>query len=314
VAGPAVRGGFPVWSGRCGPVQVRFVGRAVDRGPYRGQAPREPSSLTERAKVLAAVEGRTGPLAALRQIHSDRVLPARAGIVGEGDALCTGDSGLVLSVVTADCVPVILAGPVGGAAPEAGAASGPGSGSGRGHAPETPWALAAVHAGWRGIVTGVVPRAVEALAEMGAAPPWLAAWIGPAIGTCCYEVSDDVAAQVASAAGAACVVPQHWQERGSRPDPELDSELDPESTRPHLDLVAAVRHQLTAAGVPAPRIVLRCTRCDDERLWSYRRDGRAAGRNHAFAWLAPSGVGEVSAVGEAAAAGAVDAGGTAPCD
>jgi YfiH family protein len=163
---------------------------------------------------------------------------AGEGVCGEGDALWTDLAGLALSVVTADCVPVVLADPVAGR-------------------------VAAVHAGWRGVVAGVVAEAVRAL---DVPPEELAAWVGPAIGACCYEVGEDVAGEVASVAGEECVM--------VRP-----------GRRPHLDLVAAVRSQLVDAGVPAPRVVLRCTRCDPETLWSYRREGRGAGRNHAFVWL-----------------------------
>jgi copper oxidase (laccase) domain-containing protein len=54
--------------------------------------------------------------------------------------------------------------------------------------------------------------------------------------------------------------------------------------RPRLDLARAVALQLAACGVERPRVVGGCTRCDAERLWSYRRDGRAAGRNLALIW------------------------------
>jgi len=237
--GPSVVAGHPVWSACRGPVEVRFVGRGAD--PDGGSAP-------PRRELLAAVTGRDLPVAELRQVHSADVLVASVGLVGNGDALWSGRSGLALSVVTADCVPVVLA------------ARGP-SGA---------WRIAVAHAGWRGIVAGVVPRTIAAL---GVPPPRLSTWIGPAIGACCYEVDDGVARQVAAATSAACVLPP-----GSR---ELPGFRD----KPHLDLAAAVRHQLTVAGAPAPRIVLRCTRCDDRTLWSYRREGKGAGRNHAFVWL-----------------------------
>jgi hypothetical protein len=227
---------------------------------------------------LAAIEGRDlhdRPLAGLRQVHSDRVLAAREGLAGEGDALVTGTPGLALSVVTADCVPVILAGPAGPA--------------GSSRAPS--WTVAAVHAGWRGIVAGVVPRALDALAGRGVAPTAVAAWIGPAIGACCYEVDEEVAVRVASVSGAECVVP--------RPAGGLHAGGSDRLGRPHLDLVAAVRHQLTAVGVPSPRVVLRCTRCDAGTLWSYRREGKAAGRNYSFVWLEPGRPQQPSGSGEA---------------
>ena len=144
---------------------------------------------------------------------------------------------MALCVATADCVPVVL-----------------GAGDG----------VAAVHAGWRGVVAGVVDRAVGALAVAVGERP-VAAWIGPAIGPCCYEVGEDVASRVvaASATGVA--------RRGR-------------GARPHLDLVAAVEIQLRGAGVEAIERLGPCTRCAPELLYSYRRDGAAAGRNLTYAW------------------------------
>jgi len=223
--GPVMRGGYPVWRASWGDVEVRFVGRGEDG---------------TRAAILGRVEGMGAPpVAQAKQVHSDRVLPGREGFCGEGDALWTGEAGLALSVITADCVPVLLA-----------ARGGP---------------IAAVHAGWRGIEAGVVARALEALA---APPEEVAAWIGPAIGVCCYEVGEEVAERVAAASDPAVVAPGLRMPRG----------------RPHVDLAGAVRRQLVGAGVPEPRLVVRCTRCDEAGLWSYRREGRGAGRNVAFLW------------------------------
>ena len=260
--GPDLRGPRAVWSGRLGEVHLRFVGDGPRTAP---------------AELLRSVESGPGgvgepPAAAwLRQVHSGRVLEAREpGPVGEADALWTRRPGLALAVVTADCVPVLLS------AREPGRIRG-GHG-GRGGASV---AVAAVHAGWRGIEAGVVPRAVAAVraaADGGEAEPAdrpslrILAWIGPAIGACCYEVGEDVAERVAAVAGAEHVVPP-----GEGPG------------RPHLDLPGAVRSQLVAAGVPAPRVLVRCTRCDRATLASYRREGEGAGRNVSFVWIAPGG-------------------------
>ncbi len=178
-------------------------------------------------------------LASARQIHSATVLPARAGACGEGDALWTDRAGLALSVITADCVPIVLSGPGG---------------------------IAAVHAGWRGLVNGVIPATLRALS--GPFPEWTA-WIGPAIGSCCYEVGEDVAEQVVASAGDTVV---------AVPGP---------SGKPHLDLQRVARRQLEAAGVGEVVCLERCTRCDEEKLSSYRRNGKQAGRNIAFIWRAP---------------------------
>lgn len=233
---PAVAG-FPVWRSTGAAAEVRFVGR----GPERG---------VSRRSVLDAVEPVPPPLlVGARQVHGARVLEVGGVEAGgpaadrpelaEADALLTRRRGVALSVVTADCVPLLL---------EAGE-----------------W-VAAVHAGWRGIVAGVVAAAAERLEAAGAPPPerWRA-WIGPANAACCYEVGNDVAEAVAAASSARAVIP--------RP-----------GGRPRLDLVVAVRSQLVACGVEGVSWLVRCTECDHRHLWSYRRDGTGAGRNHAFVW------------------------------
>ncbi|MFN7942498.1 MAG: polyphenol oxidase family protein [Thermoanaerobaculia bacterium] len=168
----------------------------------------------------------------LTQIHSAIVHEARPGLVGEGDALVSGARRLGLVVATADCVPLLIAG-----------AS----------------RLAAVHAGWRGVAARIVERALERLAE-----PARVAWIGPAIGGCCYEVGEEVAAAVVAASDRSVLHP------GSR-------------GRPHLDLASAVAAQLARAGVGEIRRASLCTRCSGD-FWSHRRDGSAARRNLALIW------------------------------
>lgn len=189
------------------------------------------------AEVFAALPDRPPELAWLRQVHSDRVLAAAPGCSGEGDALTAAAPGLALAVATADCVPVVAFAEQG---------------------------ITVIHAGWRGIAAGVVPRALEALTALG--PP-AGAWIGPAIGACCYEVGEDVAARVVAASTPGARLP------GAPGEPS------------RLDLAAAVAAQLTAGGVPRIERCGGCTRCD-RSLSSYRRDGAAAGRNWSLAWLA----------------------------
>lgn len=123
--------------------------------------------------------------------------------------------------------------------------------------------VAAAHAGWRGTALGVATRLVEALLAGGSRPPSLRAALGPSIGACCYEVGEDVR----EAFGA----------RGDgffRPGPR---------GRPHLDVPAANRTQLLAAGL-APEAIVHvdeCTRCRPG-YYSYRRDGKGAGRMISF--------------------------------
>ncbi|HYG65367.1 MAG TPA: polyphenol oxidase family protein [Thermoanaerobaculia bacterium] len=221
--GPVPVGGHWIWRDRHHDTQILFAGRGPDRSD-------------ERDAVLQRIAPGAPPVAWAKQIHSARVLPALPGACGEGDAL-VGEMGLALSVVTADCVPVVLAGPGG---------------------------LAAVHAGWRGIAARIVAATLDQLD--GPLTQWTA-WIGPAIGPCCYEVGEDVAEQVAAVSGPEVILPA----------------VHP-GQRPHLDVTAAVRRQLEDAGVRDVRVISHCTLCDGERLWSYRRDGKGAGRNLAFIW------------------------------
>lgn len=167
--------------------------------------------------------------ATVRQIHSDRVLEAReSGVTGEGDALLTNQPGLMVSIRTADCVPILIADPV--------------------HR-----AVAAVHAGWRGTVSGVVARALESMTERyGTQPDDVHLVLGPAIAACCFEVGPDVAVQF--------------------------QKLFPERTdldgRTHIDLIEANRRIARLAGVPEEAIAQAgmCTSCDRENFFSYRRE------------------------------------------
>ncbi|MEM7480637.1 MAG: polyphenol oxidase family protein [Acidobacteriota bacterium] len=208
-------------------LEVRFAGRGMSEA-----AEFVPSEIS---------------LARCRQEHSARVLAARPGDCGAGDALVTDRPSLALAVVTADCVPVLLA------------------------AGER---LAAVHAGWRGLAAEILPAAVAAL-EAGSGE--ISAWIGPAIGSCCYEVGEEVAGEVVAASDPAV---RHDVSKSGGP-----------RRRPHLDLSLAALHQLAAAGVRDVRMVPACTRCEEDLLCSYRRDGprgvegeSGAGRNMAIIW------------------------------
>jgi purine-nucleoside/S-methyl-5'-thioadenosine phosphorylase / adenosine deaminase len=156
------------------------------------------------------------------------------GVLGEADAALATRPGVAVGVVTADCVPVLVA--AGGA-------------------------VAAVHAGWRGLAGGVIPRALEALAELAPGRAIVAA-VGPCIGPCCYEVDEPVLDAMRRRFGSA-----------------LDDALAP--TRPghaRLDLPALAHEALRAAGAEVGVMAGACTRCDAARFHSFRRDGASAGR------------------------------------
>jgi YfiH family protein len=124
----------------------------------------------------------------------------------------------------------------------------------------------AAHAGWRGTVAGVVQNVVRRMTEAGARPERLRVALGPSIGPCCFEVGPEVVAEFRAAFGAlpGLVV------AGPRKD--------------HLDLRVATRAVLERAGVRPEHIDDRppCTRCEADRFFSYRRDGRDGGVHMAF--------------------------------
>jgi len=138
-----------------------------------------------------------------------------ASEAGGVDVLVTASPGVVLVILTADCVPVVLHDPVAGV-------------------------LACVHAGWRGTVAGVTAAAVAAMRGLGARPSDIVAGIGPAIGADRYQVSPDVSEAVSRSFGPAA--PGFIRPDPSAPDRWL------------LDLPSANRHALRQAGVPGPQI------------------------------------------------------------
>jgi YfiH family protein len=117
-------------------------------------------------------------------------------------------------------------------------------------------AVAALHAGWRGLAAGVLEEGVRALRDVGGRGE-IVAVLGPCAGVCCYEVGEEVHAAFAGA-----------HRRGRL-----------------LDLRAIAAERLVAAGVSEVREgVDACTICD-ERFFSHRREGERAGRQAAVAWL-----------------------------
>lgn len=152
---------------------------------------------------------------------------------GEADGMYTERPGLLLSIATADCVPILLA-----------------RADGR--------AVAALHAGWRGALAGIVDRFVDLLRERGDDPSnWVAA-LGPSASSCCYEVSEEVIEQFCT----------RW---------ELSRELVAPRGR-YLDLGAIVRRQVRDAGFAAVSVRDECTMCHRPHgaapftFHSYRRD------------------------------------------
>ncbi|MGP3751865.1 peptidoglycan editing factor PgeF [Streptomyces sp. IBSNAI001] len=154
------------------------------------------------------------------------------------DAVVTARRGLPLAVLTADCTPVLLADPAAGVA-------------------------AAAHAGRPGLVAGVVPAAVEAMIALGAEPSRITAHTGPAVCGWCYEVPEQMRAEVAGA------VPESWSETSWG--------------TPAVDVTAGVHAQLAELGVTDRHSSPFCT-LESGDHFSYRRD-RTTGRLAGYVWL-----------------------------
>ena len=218
-------------------VQIAFLGKGVP-----------PADGHVFGRVVAGLLPEGVEPSWVRQVHSADVVEAEPGACGPADALVTRRPALALTVVTADCVPVLLAGLC---------EAGQGQGEVRAELQ-----IAAVHAGWRGVAANIVLKAAGQFAE----PP-RTAWIGPAISGDVYEVGPEVAEQVVAASDETVL------SRGA-------------NGREHVDLRRAVEIQLQRLGVEDVRQVERCTFQDDS-LWSYRRDGEKAGRNLSLIWMEP---------------------------
>jgi YfiH family protein len=125
--------------------------------------------------------------------------------------------------------------------------------------------VAAIHAGWRGTVRGVVEAGVRALLGAGSGrPEQLRAAIFPHIRACCFEVGEDVAQELLDAT----------------PGGDL-AVIDRSRAKPHVDLAAIVSAKLHALGLERGHVeqVEGCTRCEPQRFFSYRRDGKRSGRH-----------------------------------
>ncbi len=211
-------------------------------------------------------------LISLKQIHSDviHLFDAAPGEPCRADASATNRPGLLLSVQTADCVPILLVDP-------------------------KKRAIAAVHAGWRGTLQRIVVKAIGRMyMQFGTNPADLLAAIGPSIGGCCYEVGTEVATQFQSQFAEA---PEWFDEfrTGDEPNPIQWLNMMPPGHQPPpknvlLDLREANRAQLLGAGLRPLNIFVSdlCTACRRDLLFSYRKEGAASGRLLSVIGIRPS--------------------------
>ena len=221
-----------------------------------------------RRRFLKALGTPEAKLVTLRQIHSSlvrrvRIADAKRVAGWKGDGMMTDEPGLLLAIQTADCIPVLVA-------------------------DRKRRAVAAFHAGWRGTLKRIVEGGVNRMrVEFGSRPEDLVAAIGPGIGACCYAVGEEVRTEFTSQFAH---TPELFFEV-SDADPVREkypllfltarapghSNLGPSL---HLDLMEANRRQLLDAGLAADAITVvgDCTRCQNNRYFSYRAEQGFTGR------------------------------------
>ncbi len=199
----------------------------VSREPYESlnvsrKVGDDPAAVEQNlALIKEAMGGR--PSAWVRQVHADGVVRvAEAGFAGEADSLLTAETDFSVVVAVADCVPVALVGEGG---------------------------VGMVHSGWRGTLSGVAARTARGMGE-----ELVRAYIGPCIRSCCYEVSEDLAAEFVRRFGPGVVSGRY------------------------LSLPAAIRLDLERAGVEVHDLGL-CTGCRPDLFYSHRKQGPLTGRN-----------------------------------
>ena len=195
------------------------------------------------------------PLVRLNQVHGARVVQLTAADAAPGalrhdaDACVTTEPGVACSVQVADCLPVLFA---------------------------APGAVAAAHAGWRGLAAGVLEATLASLCSAsGCRPDQVEAWLGPCIGPQRFEVGADV------------VQAFEGHPRAAQPTPEAAlqaSRFVPLKAGKWLaDLPGLARDRLAACGVRAVSGGTWCTATDASRFFSFRRDG-VTGRMVAAIW------------------------------
>jgi len=180
----------------------------------------------------------------VKQVHGtdalvvDRALTPADRFQGGWDALVTDQPGIMVAVRTADCVPVLV------------------------HDP-TRRVVAAIHAGWRGAIAGIVPKTIALMeSRFGSSPEHLRMSIGPSAGACCYEVDEPVLDRLRQEF-------QDWEK----------VVRDRRAGTARLDLKTLIREQAQAAGASRGSITVvnLCTICHEDLFFSYRREGKVIG-------------------------------------
>lgn len=193
-----------------------------------------PGAVADNRRILQATLPAGARIAWLRQVHGTMVVDAATGNGARADASVCHQPGFACAVLTADCLPVLLCARDGSA-------------------------VAAAHAGWRGLAEGVLESTVVAMRR---APSQILAWLGPCIGPTAFEVGHEVR-------DAFCATPAAGQMSAVRACFRKSARAG------HFlaDLQGLARQRLAALGVVRITADSRCTLSSPETFFSYRRDG-----------------------------------------
>lgn len=227
---------------------------SLNLGTARGD--REENVKENYRRICAQLGFNSSKLVCFKQIHSANVACVTSDNacapynrpLPEGDAAVTNECGITLTVFTADCVPILLC-----------------DKSGK--------AVGAVHAGWRGTVSGIVSEAVRVMAlHYGCKSADILAAIGPSIGKCCFETDNDVPKAARSAFGF---------------EAERFIFESKNSGKYLVDLRGINALLLERAGVPAANIDIsnECTFCQSDKYWSHRASRGVRGTQAAMIML-----------------------------
>jgi YfiH family protein len=262
------------FSTRLGGVSRVYGGSSLNLGFTKNdsRATVERNRTTFLQKLHAGGGKQLWPMVTLRQIHSD-LIHCVSGVPEQplaGDGLITSVPGLLISIQTADCLPVILV-------------------------DTKRRAVGVFHAGWRGTVKRIVEKGLGEMRRFfGTRPRDIKAAIGPGIHQCCYEVGPEVVTKFESQFSYAAELFREVKEsdpvREKYPLLFLTARAPGHSELPKkilLDLVEANRRQLIAAGVPANNIKASelCSSCRTDLLFSYRAEKGVTGRMMAVAGI-----------------------------
>lgn len=200
------------------------------------------TAVAKNHQLLIKELGLLHPPGWLNQTHSNRCiyLSSTTSTYSVADASFTRESNIPCAVMTADCVPILLCQAEG-------------------------LEVAAIHAGWRGLHSGIIENTLR---QLQSTPAELMAWIGPAIGPDHFEIGDEVY--------------HHFINKDQRLAPAF---FQPQGNRWHGNLFLLCELILKQCGVTAIYCDYLCTFKDQQRFYSYRRDAGVTGRMASLIWI-----------------------------